>query len=107
MPLLSGKSRHVVSRNISTEMHAGVPHKQAIAIALSKARESVRPLKLSETKGSGWTVRLLSLSAPALKTSYDVVWNKKGLSRAHRRVETRSLKMAQATYKRFVREARG
>jgi len=38
MPLKSGKSRAAVSSNIKTEMKAGKPQKQAVAIALSKAR---------------------------------------------------------------------
>lgn len=37
MPLLKGASDEVVSQNISTEVHAGKPHDQAVAIALSKA----------------------------------------------------------------------
>lgn len=40
MPLKSGKSKKVVSENIRTEMHAGKPQKQAIAIAMDKARRS-------------------------------------------------------------------
>ena len=37
MPLKSGKSKKVISANIKTEMHAGKPQKQAVAIALRKA----------------------------------------------------------------------
>lgn len=37
MPLKSGKSNKVVSENIETEMAAGKPQKQAIAIAMSVA----------------------------------------------------------------------
>lgn len=40
MPLIAGNSKKVISKNIKTEMTKGKkPRKQAIAIALSKAKE--------------------------------------------------------------------
>jgi len=40
MPVKSGKSQKSISYNISELIHSGRPRAQAIAISLSKARES-------------------------------------------------------------------
>lgn len=45
MPLEKGKSKKVISRNISEMMHSGYPQKQAIAASLSQARKSGAKIK--------------------------------------------------------------
>ena len=40
MPLKKGSSKRVISQNIRTEMHAGKPQAQAVAIAMRKAGKS-------------------------------------------------------------------
>jgi hypothetical protein len=47
MPLKKGSSRKTVSSNIKTEMAAGKPQKQAVAIALSEARRTKKRRKKS------------------------------------------------------------
>ena len=49
MPLKRGSSNKVVSENIKTEMAAGKPQKQAVAISLSKAGKSNK--RPAHTKG--------------------------------------------------------
>lgn len=45
MPLKKGSSKAVISSNIKTEMAAGKPQKQAVAIAMNAAGKSKAPAK--------------------------------------------------------------
>lgn len=51
MPLSKGKSKKAFSQNIKTEMNAGKPQKQAIAIAYSEAGEKKPKRPTSKHKG--------------------------------------------------------
>jgi len=50
MPLQSGTSRDIISKNIKTEMSHGKSQKQSVAIALEKARQSEKDRKDSGKK---------------------------------------------------------
>lgn len=54
MPLKSGKSKEVISANIRTEIAHGKPQKQAVAIALSKARSKPRHRRKSLNQMTGY-----------------------------------------------------
>lgn len=45
MPLAKGSSKKVISKNIKTEMKAGKPQKQAVAIALAVSRKAKQQKK--------------------------------------------------------------
>ena len=55
MPLKKGYSKKSISSSIKTEMAAGKPQKQAVAIALKTARKAAakagKPSKAPATKG--------------------------------------------------------
>ncbi len=48
MPIIKGCSKKAISENIRTEMKAGKPHKQAVAIALSIADKNAKKCKLKK-----------------------------------------------------------
>lgn len=46
MPLIKGKSKAAFSSNVSAEMNAGKPQKQAVAIAYSQKRKAEHKKKM-------------------------------------------------------------
>lgn len=53
MPLKKGNSKKTVSKNIKTEMAAGKPQKQAIAIAMEEAKKKPKKKKAAAKKKTG------------------------------------------------------
>lgn len=53
MPLIKGKSPESFSKNVSTEMNAGKPQKQALAIAYSLKRRAKKMAEGGETQSLG------------------------------------------------------
>ena len=51
MPLVKGKSKAAVSKNIAIEMHHGKPQRQAVAIAMRVAGKA-RPPRRGGKRGS-------------------------------------------------------
>lgn len=74
MPLKKGTSREAISENIATEIRAGKPRKQAIAIAFSEARKEEKVMvkkrkKKSHTaKSAGKHARKRSMKRSSSKT---------------------------------------
>lgn len=60
MALKKGRGRKTISRNIRTEVKAGRPRKQAVAIALSTARRSAGTARKRKKKAKPFvgTVKL-------------------------------------------------
>lgn len=58
MPLEEGSSREAISQNIKTEIAAGKPQKQAVAIALNTARRSGADIAEARNKRRTGEVRV-------------------------------------------------
>jgi hypothetical protein len=104
MPLRHGASDKTARKNIATEVRAGKPVKQAVAIAAHEQRKSAPKKRLQFAQGKAWWVELNETHALG-RPFYEVVWHKKGIERAHRRHEGRSLAQAKDAFAAYVKEA--
>jgi hypothetical protein len=105
MPLAQGQSRAAVSKNIRTEIHAGMPQKQAVAASLSMARKSASRKNLARLHVDGAEVRLNEVVTPQLGPWFEAVWRVHGQTRAHRHAEGASYMKMISAFNDFCREA--
>jgi hypothetical protein len=113
MPLRHGRPREDISVNVRTEIRAGVPQRQAVAIALSEARRSASRKVLAHASGtcSGkndprpWEVQLVEVKTPDLGPWFEAVWLVRGLTRAHRRTEGGSYARVARAFDGMIAEA--
>ena len=59
MPLLKGKKN--VGKNIATEMNAGKPRKQAIAIAMNEAKEEKKEKNMPKVDQYGKPIKKIKV----------------------------------------------
>src|SRR6266850_8554942 len=69
MPLSHGKSKETISKNIKTEVEAGRPQDQAVAIALNTAREAGAHIPKKHMADGGYphVTFLENVSTPEMK----------------------------------------
>jgi hypothetical protein len=67
MPLLKCKSQDTISSNIKTELGAGKPRKQAVAIALNTARKDGRRIPKRTARAARSAMRKGLISEKAAK----------------------------------------
>ena len=58
MPLSHGRGRKAISQNIRTEVAAGKPQRQAVAIALNTARQAGAKIPKPQGKARGGLVKM-------------------------------------------------
>jgi len=110
VPLARGSSRRTIAENIRTERHAGAAPKQAVAIALATARKTAKRTLVARAEvcskmGGACDVVTLATFRVDRHPWYEVVWQKRGLSRASHRFDTQDFLAARADYDATLRRA--